>query len=159
MGRVAAPYAVRGWLKIQPFTETLDSLLDYPRWQLGRDGRWQTYAVREAKLHGQFLLAELDGVAGRDAAEALTGCEIAVDRAELPAAAEGEYYWDELIGLAVVNRQGEALGEVSGLLETGAHDILRVQGERERLIPFVGAIVDSVDLAARRIVVDWGKDY
>ncbi len=159
MGRVVAPYAVKGWLKLQTFTEHLDSLLDYEVWRVGRNGSWRDYRVLDGKVHGQYLLASLAGVADRDAAETLMGMDVAVLREEMPEAEEGEYYWDELIGLEVANIQGEALGRVTGLLETGANDVLQVQGERMRLIPFVEAYIQSVDLEAGRIVVDWGLDW
>lgn len=160
MGRIAAPYAVRGWVKIQTFTEALDSLLDYPVWHLGKAGKWRAYEVVEAKIHSQHLVAQLDGVNDRDASEALQGMEVAVAREELPAAEEDQYYWDDLIGLAVVNLAGEDLGKVAGILESGAHDIMKVMaGEQERLIPFTAPIVQEVDTVAGRIVVDWGFDW
>jgi 16S rRNA processing protein RimM len=164
MGRVAAPYAVSGWLKIQPFTESVDSLLDYPLWHIGKNGQWRACQLLEGKVHGQTLLVSLQGIADRNIAEAMQGFEIAVSRADLPPPDEDEYYWDQLTGLEVVNLQGESLGKVAGILETGAHEVLKIQAERdgkpfERLIPFVGALVQSVDLAGRRIVVDWGLDY
>lgn len=167
MGRVAAPYAVQGWLKIQPFTEYLDSLVDYDTWWLGHEeGRkagWKQYRLLEAKVHGQTLLVQLDGVNDRTAAEALKGLDVAVDRAEFPETEEDEFYWDDLIGLEVVNTEGVILGEVKGLLETGANDVLRVAGseagQRERLIPFVNAYVREVDQAAKRILVEWGADW
>lgn len=161
MGRVAAPYGVRGWVKIQPFTEYSDSLLDFPVWRLRAAGgaAWQAFPVIEARLHGRYLVAHLEGLADRDRAEALVGCEVAVGRDELPPPGEDEYYWDDLIGLSVVNLAGDSLGRVAGLLETGAHDVLRVENGRERLIPFVGAVVREVDLAAGRIRVDWAADW
>lgn len=160
MGRIAAPYAVRGWVKIQTFTEYVDSLLDYPVWHLGKAGKWQAYQVVEAKIHSNHLVAQLDGVDDRNASEALQGMEIAVAREDRPPAAEDEYYWDDLIGLDVVNLSGEALGKVANLLESGAHDIMKiVAGEQERLIPFTAPIVQEVDAEAGRIVVDWGADW
>ncbi len=159
MGRIAAPYAVRGWIKVHTYTEYLDSLLDYPVWQLGGDGTWRTYTVEDARIHGSSLIAKLAGVDDRTAAEAIKGLDVAVGRDELPPAGPDEYYWDDLIGLDVVNTHDEPLGQVSGLLESGAHDLLKVSGERERLIPFVAAIVLEVDLVARRVRVDWEKDY
>jgi 16S rRNA processing protein RimM len=159
MGRVAAPYAVRGWIKVQTFTENLDNLLDYPVWRLGKAGKWQAFEVIEAKVHSQSLVVQLDGIDDRNAAEAVTGMDIAVARGELPPTEENEFYWDELVGLTVVNKSGETLGKVSGILETGAHDVLKVMGEREHLIPFVEAIVGEVDRAAGKIVVDWGADW
>ncbi len=160
MGRVAAPYAVRGWLKIQTFTEYLDSLLDYEVWRLGRNGKWRDYRLLEGKVHGQTLLACLEGVTDRNGAEALMGLDVAVLREEMPEAEDGEFYWDDLMGLDVVNEQGQQLGQVAGLLETGANDVLQVRdGETERLIPFVDAVIREVDLEAGRLVVDWGLDY
>lgn len=160
MGRVAAPYAVRGWIKVQPFTAATDSLLDYSIWQIGKQGAWQPYRVLEGKVHGQFLLIQLEGVNERNAAEALQGRDIAVARAERPPAGEGEYYWDDLIGLEVVNSLGESLGKITALLESGAHDIMKVQaGQLERLIPFTAPVVQDVSLDAGRIVVEWGLDW
>lgn len=160
MGRVVAPYAVRGWIKLQTFTEYLDSLLDYPVWRIGKDGDWRDYRVLDGKVHGQYLMASLEEVGDRSAAEALMGLDVAVLREEMPEAEEDEYYWDDLIGLDVVNLAGEALGRVEGLLETGANDVLQVRdGETERLLPFVDAVVKEVDLEAGRLLVDWGLDY
>jgi len=159
MGRIAAPYGVKGWVKVHAYTEYLDSLLDYPLWRLGKDGAWRSYRVLEGRLHNRFLLAELEGVVDRDAAERLRGMEVAVARDELPKPDEDEYYWADLIGLNVVNASGVSLGRVKGLLETGAHDVLRVIGDRERLIPFTAPIVLEVDLSAGYIRVDWEADY
>jgi 16S rRNA processing protein RimM len=159
MGRIAAPYAIRGWVKIQTHSEYIDSLLDYPVWHVGRSGRWRQFHLVEGKVHGQYLLAHLDGLNDRDAAEAVMGMDIAVLRDDMPEAEDGEFYWDDLIGLEVVNTEGNVLGRVTGLLETGAHDVLQIQGERERLIPFVDVFVREVDQEAGRIVVDWGVDY
>jgi 16S rRNA processing protein RimM len=102
---------------------------------------------------------KLEGCDDRDAAARLRGREVAVPRSELPANAEGEYYWSELIGLNVVSRDGAALGRVTGLLETGANPVLVVGGDRERLIPFVEAVVVKVDVAGGRLTVDWGTDF
>ncbi|MDO9224583.1 MAG: ribosome maturation factor RimM [Pseudomonadota bacterium] len=159
MGRISAPYAIRGWVKIQAQTEYIDSLLGYPVWHVGRNGQWRQFRLVEGKVHGQYLLAHLQGMDDRDAAEAVMGMEIAVPRKDRPDAEDGEYYWDDLVGLEVVNTEGVVFGKVSGLLGTGAHDVLQVEGERERLIPFVDAYVREVDMAARRIVVDWGQDW
>jgi 16S rRNA processing protein RimM len=159
MGRIAAPYGVKGWVKVHPYTEYLDGLLDYPVWRLGKRGAWRSYRVLDGRPHGRLLLAELEGVGDRDGAERLRGMEIAVARHELPEPDEDEYYWADLIGLEVVNVAGLSLGRVEGLLETGAHDVLRVIGEQERLIPFTAPIVVAVDKAAGCIRVDWEADY
>ena len=159
MGRVAVPFGVKGWARIQSFSEEIETLDAYDSWYLGRDGVWQSYAVLDVRLHGNGLVALFEGVEDRDAALALKGREIAIPRDWLPPAPENQYYWSDLIGLTVVNQQGIVLGEVAQLLEAGAHDVLVVRGERERLLPFVGQIVLDVDLAARRVLVDWQPDY
>jgi 16S rRNA processing protein RimM len=106
------------------------------------------------------VVARLAGIDDRDRAARLVGLEIAIDRDQLFTPPEGEYYWDQLIGLQVVNRLGESLGEVQGMMETGANDVLVVRGERERLIPWVqGSVVMSVELDSGTIHVDWDADY
>ncbi len=159
MGRIAAPFGVHGWVRIQPFTEKVDGLAGFSSWWLNDGADWREVAVSACKVHGATLVAQLAGVVGRDAALALKGRQVAVPRAELPRPAQDEYYWSDLIGLEVVNLQGEALGKVSGLLETGVHDVLVVQGAQERLIPFIAQYVIEVDLAAGQVRVDWGMDY
>jgi 16S rRNA processing protein RimM len=159
MGRIAAPFGVRGWVKIQPFTEYVDSLLDFPVWYLGRDADWREVKVLDAEAHHKTVVAQLQGCNDRDAAAGLKGLEIAVPRDALPETEDDEYYWADLIGLEVVNVQGEHLGKVTELLETGANDVLVVEGERERLIPFVAQVILKVDLEAGQISVDWGADY
>lgn len=159
MGRVAAPFGVHGWVKIQPFTEEVDGLADFPSWWLGDGKSWREVAVDACNAHGVTLLAKLEGCTGRDAAAALKGTQVAVPRDALPRTAKDEYYWSDLIGLAVVNLQGESLGKVSGLLETGANDVLVVQNGQERLIPFIAQYVIEVDIAGGQVCVDWGADY
>jgi 16S rRNA processing protein RimM len=164
MGRVLAPYGVKGWLKARPFTTSLAALLDYDRWWLaGRDGRdaWKAFSVRSARCHGNTLLAELEGVSDREAAARWRGALIGVARAALPELREGEIYWADLIGFVVVNRAGDLLGRVTGLLSTAAHPVLRVAGDDggERLIPLVPAYLDAIERSAMRIVVDWQRDY
>jgi 16S rRNA processing protein RimM len=159
MARVAGPFGVKGWVKLQVFTERVDGLLDYPVWWIGQDGGWEPVEVEQGAAHGAALVARLKGIDDREQAAVLRGRDVAVPRAELPPNEEGEYYWTDLEGLRVGNLQGEALGMVTGLLETGASQVLVVQSERERLIPFVSAVVKSVDLARGELVVDWGADF
>lgn len=159
MGRVAVPFGIHGWLKIQPFTEEVDGLSEFPRWWLGEGDCWREYAVLESAAHNATLHAKLDGCIGRDAAAALKGKLVAVPRDALPAAGDNEYYWSDLIGLTVTNLQSETLGKVTGLLETGANDVLVVQGTQEHLIPFIKQYVIEVDRASGSICVDWGTDF
>lgn len=159
MGHIGVPFGVRGWVKIHAHTEYSDGLLEYPTWWLGRNGQWREVRVADSELHSKSLVVHLDGCDDRDAAAALRGNEIAVPRAALPEPAANEYYWSDLIGLSVLNAEQQVLGKVSELLETGANDVLVVQGEREILIPFVPHVIQEVDLAAGVIRVDWGLDW
>ncbi len=160
MGRVAAPFGVKGWVKIVPFTAAPATLARYRRLWIGRRDEWREVAVEEAAVHGATVVARLAGCGDRDAAARLKGAELAVPRAALPAAAPGEFYWADLVGLDVVNGAGEPLGQVRELFSTGANDVMRVgEGKGERLLPFVATVVKKVDLAARRIEVDWKLDW
>ncbi|HET8608777.1 MAG TPA: ribosome maturation factor RimM [Burkholderiales bacterium] len=159
MGRVVAPFGVRGRLRIQPYTAQAGNLGRYATWWMGRDGDWRAHAVTRAEVHGKGLIAELDGCNDRDTAAGFSGLNVAVPRAALPQAAENEFYWTDLIGLDVVNSEGLALGRVTDILRTGANDVLVTNGERERMIPFIDDVIRAVDLDAGVIRVDWGADY
>ena len=160
MGRVAAPYGVKGWLRITAFTALAENLLAYAPWYLGRQGEWTEVRPLEGKPHGKGLVVRLAGYSDRDAAAALTGAEIAVYRSQLPEPEAHEYYWSDLIGLQVVTTDGTVLGQVDHLLETGANDVLVIRGDRERLVPFVqGDVIRSIDLDKGEIRIDWDPDF
>jgi 16S rRNA processing protein RimM len=192
VGFVTGAWGVKGWIRVQPHAAEPQALFSSRRWFVRPPGDARQapaprpvganaalsalptcLRIAQAREHGDGVVAQVHDVDDRAAAEALKGARIFVSRQSFPTADPDEYYWVDLIGLAVVNRQGETLGEVAGLVETGPQSALRVvaapgngqdrDGQRdaaaERLIPFVAAYVDAVDLAARRIVVDWGLDY
>ena len=173
VGRIVEAWGLKGWFRVQPYAAEAPALLHSRSWHLRpAEGHPPgpalalpaTLDVRAARPHGDGLVASARGVDDRDAADALRNARIFIARADFPAPAPGEFYWADLIGLAVANREGVALGAVVGLLETGAQSVLRVgPGEGpdggEHLIPFVDAYVDTVDLGARRITVDWQTDY
>lgn len=159
MGHVIAPFGVQGWIKVHPYTETVDALTDYATWWLGKNGAYTEYRVLEAKAHSSEVVAKLPGIDDRDAAFSLRGMEIAVPRAALPKAKRDEYYWTDLIGLKVVNTEGLTFGTVKTMLATGANDVLVVEGDQERLIPFLRHVIHKVDLDSGTIYVEWGADY
>ena len=159
MGRIAGAFGVKGWVKVQTFTQSMDTLTGFPTWWLKQAASWQETKVEEAAVHGRTVIAKLFGVDDRDAAAQLRGYEVAVPRDQLPASRAGEYYWADLIGIGVSNIQGVPLGQVAKLLDTGAQQVLLVEGERERLIPFIESVVVSVDVAGRSLVVDWDADF
>ena len=171
VGRIADAWGIKGWFKVLPHSADPQALFSSKRWYLQPSDRGpRAFAgtvllrVREAKEHADTIVARADGVEDRDTAERLRGCRIFIPRSSFPTAAEDEYYWVDLIGLAVVNREGVSLGTVRDLLSTGPQTVLVVAYEQagqpaERMIPFVSAYVDAVDLPGRRITVDWQPDY
>ncbi len=173
VGRVMGAWGVKGWIKVLPFADEPQALFASKRWFVRPPegpaavppGGWPTLLrVSQAREHGDGVVAGIHDLDDRTVAEALRGARLFVPRSSFPTAGEDEYYWVDLIGLAVINREGEALGTVTGLLDTGAHSVLRVAPDAdppapERLIPFVGAYIDQVDIPGRRILVDWGLDY
>ena len=167
LGRVLGAFGIRGWIRIRPFTESLDGLLGQSVWVLCQGGASRTVKVEAAKPHGAFVVAQVGGVSDRGQAEALRGADVTVGRDQLPTPDAGEYFWSDLIGLAVRNVNGVDLGRVTGLIAAPAHDVLRVAAGsgpdhelgRERLIPFVEPILREVDLAGDCVIVDWEADY
>ena len=159
LGRVSGLFGVKGWVKVFSYTRPRETILDYERWFLRQQGDWRPVGVREGKRHGKSVIACLEGVDDRDTAAGLIDCDIAVSRDDLPAAEEGTYYWADLEGLEVVHKDGTVLGTVAYLLETGANDVLVLEGEKERLIPFIAEeVILDVDIARGVIRVDWEWD-
>lgn len=165
LGRVHGLFGVRGWVKVYSYTRPLEAVLDYPVWWIGRGREARPFHVLEGRLQAKTLVARLaddsgEPLADRDAAATLLEADIAVARADLPAPDPGEYYWVDLVGLAVRTPDGVPLGKVSAMMETGANDVLVVQGERERLIPFVvDECITEVDIAGGYLVADWDPDF
>lgn len=161
LGRVSGVYGVQGWVRVQSETQPRQNILGYTPWFLRRGELGQAYRLESGRPQGKAIVAKLAGVDDRDQAAALVGLDIAVKRSQLADdLAPGEYYWVDLEGLAVETVAGVSLGRVDHLMETGANDVLVVQGDRERLIPYLpGQVVVEVDLAAGRLLVDWDPEF
>lgn len=161
VGTIVGLYGVRGWVRVMSYTQPRENLLNYRNWQLGRHSAWRPTVLEAGQQHGKGLVIKLQECADRDQARSLIGTDIAVPRSELPPLADDEYYWADLVGLRVETAEGLLLGQVDHLLETGANDVLVVQGEdRERLIPFVmGQVIKQIDLNAGLIEVDWDPTF
>ena len=162
LGRVAGVFGVRGWLKIESWTDPREAIFDYPEWRLSRAGSEAGSLFRhsEGRPQGKGLVVRLPGIDTQEAAHELIGQRISIRREDLPQPAPGEFYWADLEGLSVSTIDGVALGKVSHLIATGANDVLVVQGERERLIPFVQPdVVRDVDLQTGTMTVDWDPDF
>lgn len=181
VGRILDAWGVKGWVKVQAFSSDAQALFSSRHWfarppeanaaiavPAGQKPVQPLLKILAVKEHGDGIVAHVQGVSDRAGAEALGGARLFISRAAFPAADPNEYYWVDLIGLTVVNRQGEPLGTVEGLIDTGPHSVLRItppgmtapiKPDQERLVPFVKAFVDDVDMAQRLITVDWGLDY
>jgi 16S rRNA processing protein RimM len=165
VGRVLGAWGIKGWIKVLPYATDPQALFSTKRWHLRPpDGpgvaSLPLLRLTESRQQGDFIVAGAQEVPDRNAAEALKGARVFVARSSFPTAGADEYYWVDLIGCAVSNREGVALGTVAELIDTGAHSVLRVVlGDDERLIPFVAAYIDTVDLPTRSITVDWGLDF
>ena len=159
LGRIVGLFGVRGWVKVFSYTDPREAVLKYRGLLLGQHGKWQSVEVAEGQRHGKSVIVHLEGIDDRDQAAALVGAEIGVSRDALPGLEDGQYYWSDLIGMKVVHLDGTVLGTIESMLETGAHDVMVLAGDQERLIPFVkDRIVLDVDLAERLVSVDWEWD-
>jgi 16S rRNA processing protein RimM len=158
LGRIGAPFGVRGWVKVQSYTDPPEGVVNYLPWDLARNGSLGAWAVMDWKAAGGQLAVRLEGVDTREAAQALTGAEVRVERAALPPTAPGVYYWDDLVGLEAATPDGVPLGLVAGILELPAHPVLVLRGDRERLVPLVPERLVDVDLGNRRLTLDWHPD-
>lgn len=160
MGRILAPFGVKGWVKVKTFSESPEILAGRPVWWIGKDGDWREATVAQTEQHGVRLVARLEGCDSPEAALAFRGLEVAVQRDSLPPTRKNEFYQADLIGLQVRNMKDEQLGAVAEVFSNGAHEVMRVaDGEIERLLPFIDQVVREVDMGAGRILVDWGKDW
>lgn len=160
-GEISGVFGVKGWVKVYSFTEPRENILRYSPWLVQKNNQTREIKVIGGQRHGNAVIAELEGVADRDAAQALMGSKILVAKSQLPKPKPGEYYWADLVGLRVETDSGVKLGAVDHLLETGANDVLVVRdGEAERLIPFLqGHTVLRIDLDAGLMIVDWDPDF
>lgn len=158
LGYFSSVHGVKGWLKVHSWTQPVEAILDYQPWWVGDEP--EPVRVACSRTQGKALLVSLTGVEDRDQARTWVGREISVARERLPEPEPGSYYWADLQGLNVVNREGVPLGRIVRMIETGANDVMVVLGERERLVPWVpGQYVLDVDLAAGRVEVDWDPEF
>lgn len=156
IGKIGSTFGIQGWLKIQSYTELKASILDYHPWYIqNKNGEWEIFEVEEGRVHGDKILFKPAGINTPEAARLLTGKLIAITREQLPALKKNEYYWSDLTGLTVLNKNREILGKVSHLMTTGANDVLVIKGKKEHAIPYRREVVLSVDLEKQEIIVDW----
>lgn len=159
VGNITGPHGVKGWVKVFSNTSPRENILNYSPWRIVEGEQVQIVTV-SGRLQGKNVVAQIDGVEQREQAVELVGSKIYISTEQLPQLDNGEYYWSDLIGLEVESLDAEPLGTVETMLETGANDVMVLRGDRERLIPFVmDDVVKLVDLANKRVIVDWKPDY
>ena len=164
VGHISGAYGIRGWVRIRPYSADAEALLTVRQWWLDKPAYHEVRVV-EARWQGDEVVARFDGMADRNAAEALRGAVVRISRSAFPVLEENEYYWVDLIGLDAINKRGIHLGTVSNLIDNGAHPILQIQADlpdgrkKELLVPFVDRYVGEVDTDKRTIAVDWELDY
>jgi len=160
VGRVGAVYGIKGWVKIQSFTEPRQNLFSYAPLYIKHQGIWQIVKLADYNEQAKQLVAQFSGYNDRESAQLLTGSELAIERQQLPKLAKNEYYWSDLEGLTVINTEGVLLGKVEYIFETGSNDVLVVKGERQYLIPFLlNQFILSVDLLHKNLQVDWDAEF
>jgi len=158
LGFISAVHGIKGWVKVHSWTRPMEAILNYQPWLLGEEQK--PVNIVDGRRQGKGLAALLPDMHDREQAMTLVGQQISVNRDQLPATEEDEYYWADLEGLEVHTLSGEILGRVERLMETGANDVLVIKGQREHLVPFVqGQYVTNIDLTNRRMVVDWDADF
>ncbi|AMO78326.1 16S rRNA processing protein RimM [Pseudomonas citronellolis] len=165
LGKIVSVHGIRGEVKVYSFTDPLDNLLDYRRWTLKRGTEVRQAELVSGRVQGNVLVAKLKGLDDREVARTYADFEILVPRSELPELDDGEFYWSQLEGLKVIDTNGQLFGILDHMLETGANDVMVVKpcagslDDRERLLPYTEQCVQSVDLAAGEIRVDWDADF
>lgn len=166
VAHVSGAYGLAGWIRLRPYSAEASALLHAKTWWIDKP-QLHDVSVMEARTQGEDIVARLMGIADRDAAESMRGSTVQIRRSHFPPLGDGEFYWVDLIGQEVENLQGMSLGVVVGLMDNGAHPILRVADQNagqqkkseELLIPFVDHFVSKIDQAAKKITVDWDRDY
>jgi 16S rRNA processing protein RimM len=156
VGKIGAPYGIKGWLKITSFTQPLMNILDYDPWYLQQGQTWKPVTIEAGHQHGKGIIVKFADFDTPEKARILTGTTIAVMREQLPALTQREYYWADLEGLTVINYTGEVLGKIIYLMETGSNDVLVVKGDKELAIPYLlDEVIINIDLAKKEMHVHW----
>jgi 16S rRNA processing protein RimM len=167
VGKLGAPHGIKGWLKVNSFTDDPEGIFDFSPWLINRQGKCETFEVVDWRRSGKGFIAKFEQINDRDMAMAYTHGEITVTESQIPELPQGEFYWRDLIGMSVVTNKGYDLGKVDDLMETGSNDVLVVKannndgfGKTERLLPFLtDSVIENVDSDAKKITVDWDPSF
>lgn len=156
IGRFGSAHGVRGEIRVQSHANPPENILIYTPWYIRKNNTWSIVTVTHSRTHQNVFLVKIEGVSDRDQAKHLTNQDIFIDRKQLPALPDGNYYWSDLIGLQVIDQEGNILGIIDHILETGSNDILVViNGKEETFLPYTDDVIQQVDLEQKRIRVHW----
>jgi len=159
VGKINGLFGVQGWVKIFSHTQPRKNILSYQPWYIRVDGQWQTLNIVKGREQGKTIVAQLKDINDRDQARSMIGVELYILKSQLPMLSKGEYYWEDLIGLKVVNQKSITLGNVDNLVDTGANTVLVINGEKEHWVPFIEPYLISVNLDKGLIKVDWDEKF
>lgn len=155
VGRFGRAFGVKGWIRLLSFTDPANNILEYQPWYLKTHQGWQPLEISGVDFKGDTIIIKLPDCDDPETVRRYTNCEIAIDRSKLPKLSKGEYYWADLIGMKVVTTNGTELGVVDRLFETGANDVLAIEGKEEILLPYVAEVIKAVDKTTKTITVEW----
>jgi 16S rRNA processing protein RimM len=168
VGKINGLFGVQGWVKLFSHTQPRKNILSYQPWHIQIDGQWQTLDILKGREQGKTIVAQLKDINNREQAQSMIGIDLYIEKSQLPKLPEGEHYWEDLIGLEVINQQQVVLGKVSNLVDTGANNVLVVSGDKEsssskdrkeHWVPYIEPFLISVDIGKKQILVDWDEDF
>jgi 16S rRNA processing protein RimM len=159
VGRFGKTYGVSGWIKVISFTTPQENILKFQPWLIQKKDEWEEFYFEASKKHAGGVIVKLPSCNSPEEARYFTNINIGIRREQLPKLPANEFYWDDLIGLDVVNKEGVNLGKIEELIATGSNDVLVVMGDRKRLIPYISNVIIKVDLSSKSVSVDWGEDF
>jgi 16S rRNA processing protein RimM len=159
VGKINGFFGLQGWVKVFSYTNPRTNILNYSPWSIKVDGNFQSIDITSGREQSKTIVAHIKGVDNREDSQRFIGQDIYINKEQLPELTQGEYYWHELIGFDVINKDEERLGTVDYFVETGANDVLVVKGKKEYWIPYIEPFLVSIDSKNNKILVDWDKDF
>ena len=159
VGKINGFFGLQGWVKVFSYTNPRTNILNYSPWSIKVDGNFQSIDITSGREQSKTIVAHIKGIDNREDSQKFIGQDIYINKQQLPELTQGEYYWHELIGFDVINKDEERLGTVDYFVETGANDVLVVKGKKEYWIPYIEPFLVSIDSKNNKILVDWDKDF
>ncbi len=159
IGQINGLFGVQGWVKLFSYSNPRKNILSYQPWHIKVDGEWRTLEIVKGRVQGKTIVAQLKGVNDREVSRAYIGTEIYIERTQLPKLPKGEYYWDELTGLEVINHEGFVLGKISYMVDTGSNNVMVINGKKEHWVPYIEPFLISIDMDNRQVLVDWDESF